>query len=705
MLQTTAQNGSIDQAAVEAESRALPGNVINNIEYKLKSTGISAAMLGAVGDDLRSVYWEKSLKRVKGVNSAVLIESIKVYLMSMLQAVGRSDLVDPDALVAQATVLKDNLNEPFLGVLDKPTAIAHSEMVDKLLSLNSSTPILKLPAPTSVETIDPIDEEIGVVGHPVQCLVTLETALSVLADLDETPTSEKDLHPWMELILQLCMVRLVDIVFPAHPITGLPDFADAWSARINTLSRASVLSAASAAHLRNEIGDMDTFKCPITGAPHSSALILSHPNDPVLSRAYKSLTYLPSLYGVIHLVVFPSLGAGVQASTLMHLLQPGKGFTWTHENGVKASKATWEVVRCVLASLRDSGPVPAFSVVKGLKEDGMLNPADSVAKIVVGCLGYVWRDGGDVEGTLKLVAKELAGNAVASFKKWVGGVEGVEKEEVQKRFIGDDAIAKMFVGEEDEGYDPLKALHPVEVFLGKSLDGKELIEKLVPLVKETRLFEEVLRLVRVLGMIMRVDVREGEPEKAFEMRVEEDGCSEEDVAKVVAEAAVLGSRTGWYENAAKAGALRAVWKRREDVDDAMVRDEFSGDLKVWTGTMVNDVDAWTGVEDVELKLMGMKVEVFGKTHKLQRMDAVEVVQMMDERLLGTVGVAMCIGTKWTRILKSMKRMTEAYNRVSDMDLDDETSKKCFELFAKCQELQTMKRLTKEMKKILPDFYV
>ncbi|KAI8855075.1 hypothetical protein BC829DRAFT_485979 [Chytridium lagenaria] len=522
--------------------------------------------------------------------------SIKVYLMSMLQAVGRSDLVDPDALVAQATVIKDTLHEPFLGVLDKPTAIAHSEMVDKLLSLNSSTPILNLPAPTSVETIDPLTKKPELLAIP-----------------SNTPTSEKDLHPWIELILQLCMVRLVDIVFPAHPIPS-PRFRRRMVRTHQHSIRAS-LSAASAVIFVMK-SDHGHFKCPITGVIQS---------------------YLVSG----SLVVFPSL------------VQMGS-----------RHPSTWEVVRCVLASLRIQAG-SCFQCCEGVEEDGMLNPADSVAKIVG------WR------------------------------VEGVEKEEVQKRFIGDDAIAKMFV-----------------VFLGKSLDGKELIEKLVPLVKETRLFEEVLRLVRVLGMIMRVDVREGEPEKAFEMRVEEDGCSEEDVAKVVAEAAVLGSRTGWYENVAKTGALRLcgrdgrMWMMLLFAARKMVRDEFSGDLRVLSGV-----------------------------RHLAEDDAVEVVQMMDKRLLGTVGFAMCmdvdgagvmatldlkftfrqarlatcmreyekkrlaVSKEYEEILKAMKRMTKAYNRVSDMDLDDETSRKSIKLFSKCQELQTIKKLANGMKKILPDFYV
>ncbi|KAJ3116657.1 hypothetical protein HDU96_009110 [Phlyctochytrium bullatum] len=208
------------------------------------STGLEAAMIGLVSTTCDRFSGKKAGKRIRTIHPSVV--ALEICHAALLKALEIPFGVDFDA--AQVEFLK-NMVGKMLEMNKKPVAKSTKGLVE----------LRSVSADHDDEEDDDNDEELRTFGHPVQCLVTLESAVSVLKELEEPPSSgasEEDLKGWMELAMSLWMVRLVDLNFPKDPITGGPDFADAWSSRVRNVSLASVLSAAAAATLRSsERGD------------------------------------------------------------------------------------------------------------------------------------------------------------------------------------------------------------------------------------------------------------------------------------------------------------------------------------------------------------------------------------------------------------------------------------------------------------------
>ncbi|KAJ3213917.1 hypothetical protein HDU67_002323 [Dinochytrium kinnereticum] len=707
LLQQTSVAGYIDPAIVETMSSGLHGFNYIHIDGETfeplekdptrreeifnhkqpSSTGLSTAMLGLLETTCDRFSGKRSGKRIRGVNPDVIVNAVRLFVLSMLKTVGRGELVDPSVMEAYNILLRDALRMPFKGSIDEVAIASEISMLDILLKMNNEP--MPLPdavvSSVTVTTVNSQEEEgeLAAVGSPVQCIVTLETALSVLSDLQTTPKTLEDLKPWMELVLQLCMVRLVDLHFPKNPLTGAEDFADAWSSRVKCLSRASVLSAAAAASLRSSIGFGDVFKDPLTALDHTSAVILAHPNDPVLTRAYKTLTYLPSLYGVLQsylvsggLNIFPSLGAGIQASSLLHLIEPGRGCDWDDlAKKFTISPATWEVIRCILASIRESGPAPAASVVKSLRAETGLNPADAPSKLVAGIIGFLHRDrkASSVKNLLRDLFGEISGGDVGAFSNYVSHCLILGKEVLYDRFVSPRELAEALVGKDNldavkDSFDPLLALHPVEQFLESVLTTapETFLVAAAPLVSSTKLFSNSKRQFRILTrLILLGDITEPDPAIAFSSGCISEDLTDADLCEIMTVSTLLGSRTGRYEMIPNpAGPTRPpTWKHIDTsglpiakMTRKLVADAFSEELKTWNAArMVHGREivrkevlmmAGKGVTD-ESALRGIRYTLFTKEFNFQRTDVPHVLSKLPIYSLATLGVALVVGTDWT----------------------------------------------------------
>ncbi|KAJ3111874.1 hypothetical protein HDU96_005270 [Phlyctochytrium bullatum] len=745
-------NGNFQPRDSEPDNRQ---QIYNASHGGASSNGLEAAMIGLVSTTCDRFSGKKAGKRIRTIHPSVVINSIRVFVMSMLQAAGRDDLVDSKALETCHAALLKALEIPFGVDFDAAQVEFLKNMVGKMLEMNKKpvaestkglAELRSVSADHDDEEEEDDNEEPSAFGHPVQCLVTLESAVSVLKELEEPPSSgasEDDLKPWMELAMSLCMVRLVDLNFPKDPITGGPDFADAWSSRVRNVSLASVLSAAAAATLRSsEGGDGETFRDPLTNRKHSSALILAHPNDPILSCAYRSLTYLPGLHGIIQsylvsggLRIFPSLAPGIQAASLVQLLDPGrKSVRWDAESKqLRLPAALWEVVRCLLHSLKIAGPTPAKKVVKAIREGEGLNPADAIPKLLAGIIGFLNRRSPDepvdvevFKNLSRQLAEEITGAAVATFESYVKQSEASGAPVSYARFITPAALASALVGDDKldavpEDFDPLQRLHPIEEFLdafvpstsrAKTVErlpipsARSQIASIVEKVKKTNVFERSAATVRVLQRVLVADVKEADADKALAAALEhpfvQAEVTDDGLAHIMAASVILGSRSGRYETvAAPEGKPTGPpqWRRLRFDETPfansarkIVKDAFKDQLKAWSElratvarsrviqmavALVKDQPSvLESAEAAEEGLKTCRVEYVGRVTVLQRMDVVAVLERLSPEALATVGVALVLGTNWTTEPPSqLRRRAAQILDIISLHIPPETSNK------------------------------
>lgn len=238
---------------------------------------IKASLLGLLETTFDRFSGKKSAKRCRAVDASVIAASVRVLVVSMLHAVD-SPLVANDDFERNVAKL--------MQVLERSGAESKkSEM--KLVNL-------------LVENIGELKEKLKLVDKSdktsVQCLITLNSALEYLNGLEQMPSTEEEVAAWMEMAMQLSMCRLLNITFPLD-FYGKPDFNDAWAASIRFIELATTLSASSAAKLRN--AETGIYVDPLSRRENTTAMIVAHPNDAVLSVIYKCLTCLASLLGLI----------------------------------------------------------------------------------------------------------------------------------------------------------------------------------------------------------------------------------------------------------------------------------------------------------------------------------------------------------------------------------------------------------------------
>ena len=248
---------------------------VTNGKYSTSFKEINAGLLGLLESTRDRFSGKKSSKRCKTVDPSKIQASIKVLVLTMLKLV--KSTLDPDdkqlttAIKELVSIIKSN-----------PSDTTEYEL--HLLEKYFNSFELLYPPQSKEE-----EEEI------LQCVISLDSALSILNDLEQLPKSDDDIKCWMDIVLESILVRLIDVKFPVD-VFGNPDFMDSWSAVINGVSLGTVVSASSAIKLRDNDG---FYRDPLTRQIFSSAVVIAHPNDRILSTTYRVLSTLPTLQGLV----------------------------------------------------------------------------------------------------------------------------------------------------------------------------------------------------------------------------------------------------------------------------------------------------------------------------------------------------------------------------------------------------------------------
>ncbi|KAJ3019844.1 UNVERIFIED_CONTAM: hypothetical protein HDU68_010479 [Siphonaria sp. JEL0065] len=610
---------------------------------------------------------KKALKRVRLVKSTVVMESVKVMLMSVLRGLGKTEIFNQELFDACVASLRE--------------IFAFSEGDDDINKIDRLL-LEKLVKGDGFICFDAQDDKMEVDGEEssgMTCVITLDSVteyITGLSSLPETPRTEAELMPWMNVVMEMCMVRLLNIKFPLDAL-GKTDFNDSWSSRINDVSTASVLSGSSAMQLRLDSG-METFLDPLSRKEYTSACIVAHPNDPILTYVYKTLTCLPSLHGLIQgylvsggMKVFPSLGPGIQASSLFFHLNNPDIEVIGGESNLKMAPALWEVMRTMIWSLRQSSTPTAITLVRSIRDGKGLNPADAFSKLLAAVIIHM----NQMKNTLTKQEKakllinlyeEVSAGAVATFHDANEKLIREGGHANHSRHVAPLKLANCFVELSELGdafFDPISALHPAEKFLrkqvGVSVDFKNRVKELVG---KSKLCVKTIDLMKKIGCVLQADVKKGDPELAFSegdlVFVEEDKLVE-----IMVESMLVGRRTGRYT--LDDTVTPAVWVRNKDAVDVeaaghiLVAEVYRTMMKDWNQArqdfchkdiikvFVVLVKALTHqevtVDYVSARIAKISVELHGKEYTLSRMDAMEMLSYVPKPLLSTVGVAVVTG--------------------------------------------------------------
>ena len=413
---------------------------------------IKSSLLGLMETACDRFTGKKAGKRCRTVDTKVVSASVRTMTMSMLHLIN-SPLFNEERFNKEVDELFKLIEES-----KSETAEYEKKQLTRLIeSLPERKAILSEPLANPDKNI-----------QPVECLITLESALEYLNTLEAIPKTEDEVSAWMEIVLKLTLCRFISISFPLDA-DKLPDFKDAWSASLRNVELQTILSTSSAVKLRDP--ETCTFVDPLSGKRNNAAVIIAHPNDEVLSQTYACLSSFPSLQGLVQsylvsggLKVFPSIVPGIQSSTLLYLI---RGISKSNN----FSQAEWEFVRCIIWSLQITTDIPAIQVVNSLKSGNGLNSVDNISKILAGIITYVYQKKSimsEDENILELLYKELSADTVAKINKF----RQSDNVDLTNGMLTDDQINRCFVSKDDiESFNPCLELHFSE----------KLNKKLIPL--------------------------------------------------------------------------------------------------------------------------------------------------------------------------------------------------------------------------------
>lgn len=479
---------------------------------------------------------KKSAKRCRAVNVDHISKSIKFFLMSMLK-ITNSTLFNQDSFQE----IKNEL-ETLLRALEAKDQKFGWELKMFLSFVKELDQI--------TGRIQNLQHDIDRENQPIECMVSLEKVSESLKGLNQVPQSEEDLSAWMDLILQLLLVRLMNLNFPLDA-NKQPDFADAWSASIKSIEYSSILSASSALSLRSKEDCL--YTAPVSLSKNNAALVLAHPNDGQLTDIYKSLSYFPSLQGLIqsHLVsgsfkVFPSITFGLQASVLWYLLR-------VRNEGFRFAQYEWEFVRCLVHSIQSSSQLPAAEIYNAAKNSTQLTPVDSIAKVLTAVLAYFRRnkvESDKARQILRLVFEELSADVVAFEIRRATNDEG--KIINCKLPLNKDIAACFYNSEEVEAFDPLSGVHYIEEVCkkGKHLGQDFLLKVADKLVSSSGVMQNTIQVFKVFCAILRCDLTKTTPEEALNSISQDEILNlipEGTLGEIFVESLILQKRTGRYK--------------------------------------------------------------------------------------------------------------------------------------------------------------
>ncbi|KAJ3129886.1 hypothetical protein HK098_007640 [Nowakowskiella sp. JEL0407] len=636
---------------------------------------IKEAFLGLLQTTCDRFAGKKGGKRCRTIsNPNIITASVKVLIYSMLYMTGST--VDTEGVELRRAI--SFLEEQLTGDEDKFAKTLLTSWSEKIFEKkNCLADDIKSVGVTEVQ--------------PVSCAITLESATEYLNGLEELPRTEEEISAWMEIALQLVMCRLVDVSFPLD-ILGKPDFADAWSSSIKNISLSTVLSASAAVHLRDKTDNM--YLDPMTRNSFSTAVIMAHPNDKVLTTIFRVLSVLPTLQGLIQgylvsggLRIFPSLVPGLLSSCLVYFLRSiGAESEFT--------PAQYEIVRCIIWSLRNTLGSVAKDAVKAIKETGDLNPADPLSKLVAAIIFYIHRSNG-VGLNKKLMMnlyEELVGESIQfvmriRMKRAMEARESGSAEKEYKLYELDmglpnvRAIVNCVVPEDGLEFNPVESIHPAEQIANGSLAiSTAMKKKLLALVECCPAFERSLVRFDLLNKLLVVPLDEPDFAKAVS-RIDVSTLPEftkDELSKAFLESLILEKRTGRYDLVDET----KTWKKKRmiDVDGPLRETVTSFYAKKSTGwraartayaqsILIDRFVSTRGkiMEECDAKMKEISYDLHGQTYKLARIDSVRVldklwntVQSSTERkeVLETLGLALIFGTTWTTSPTSeLKRST------------------------------------------------
>lgn len=601
---------------------------------------VTASLFGLLETTMDRFSGKKAGKRIRSVDPDTVAASIRVFVLAMLVRTGFAKPEHKSEL--------DQVQAELVRHLEKNMETGKREIfyLNRLLSnVLSAADIVKPSEATS--------------SH---CVVTLQSAWDTISALEQVPRSAEDVQAWMEIVLQLTLCRLLDVRFPTDA-AGRMDFMDAWSASVAGVSYGASLSTYAAVNLRNTSDDGETFRDPSTRKIHNSALLLAHPDDPILSSCYITLSALPSLQGLVQgylvsggLNIFPSITVGLQASTLLSVLRT---IAQEERPALLTKPVEYEWLRSLVWSLAISDVIPAIDVVKSLEATGTLNPEDNPSKLMAAFIRYMKKDGGK-EGLAqkwKYLYEELVTNSV-SF-----GIRLLDNGKECDWLLAEKDIVACFI-QDPIDFDEVNALHPAETFdPAAALKNASSLAKLRTLVEPLSLFRHSKGLLRYFWDLVH------DRDLSVAREADDFPLINDDMLTATVESILLRKRTARYIL-----SETKVWSRAPDVSldahvAALVKSVYQERTSTWRqnralhahDTLMNALSKKaSSLEEPQTEkywvsiLKNTSFSLLSQTYTFSRMDAPSMFVRVPQRHMLTLGPAIIRGA-WTSAPPSQLR--------------------------------------------------
>ncbi|RPA80462.1 hypothetical protein BJ508DRAFT_415441 [Ascobolus immersus RN42] len=604
-------------------------------EYKTLDgkEGITAGLFGLLETTMDRFTGKRAGKRCRSVDPDTVAAAVRVFVLAMMIKTGFAKDDHKAALdVAQAELARQLEKNVETG---KRETFYLNRLLGNLLTTENS--------------VKPSESTSS------QCIITLQSAWDTISELEQVPTSVEDVEAWMEIVLQLTLCRLLNIRFPTDA-EGKIDFMDAWSASVKNVSYGAPLSAYAAVALRNHSDDGATYLDPSTRETFNSALLLAHPDDPVLSSCYTTLSALPSLQGLVQgylvsggLNIFPSITVGLQGSTLLSNLRI---IAQANKPNLVVAPVAYEWLRSVVWSLAISDVVPAVDVVKVIENEGTLNPEDNPSKLMTAFIRYMKKvdgKGQDLAKKWKYLYEELVTNSV-SF-----AIRLRDKGEACELIPTDEALISCFI-EEPTTYDPLALLHPAETFnAGEALKDVATHEKLRTLVREYPIFKHNRDMLRLFWDLLH------QRDLTAVRETDDFPLTDDELVTATVESILLRKRTTRYVLSESKAWVRSTDVSLEGPLADLVKKGYVSRIGSWKTLRAEHARAKL-LQALEKKAHGtnevvkestwnnlLKNTVFtlhDQTYSLTRMDAPTMLSCVPDQHISTLGAAIVRGT-WT----------------------------------------------------------
>ena len=496
---------------------------------------------------------------------------------------------------------------------------------------------------------------------PVNPRVLIEKLATKIEELNPKPYSELDVSNWLDVVLQLILVRLVNVKF-AVDATGHEDFSDAWSAVLTKIDFKTIQTAASALTCRVE-GEV-LFTSPASGDKLNSAIIFAPCGSELLSEFYLMLSFFPTLTGLIqsHLIsggfkVFPSICIGLQSAAIWHLLR-------IRHHGPEFEQDEWDFVRDIAHSFEVSDLKAGIQIYEAAQRGAAFNPVDNFTKIYAGVLTF-FRKNRPEEDRNRLVQRLL-------FEEYSADVVMFElkKAEAERNLVSEKNLVDLIIEPSSvKDFDPLSGQHYIEEITKKE---KRLDDNFIDLIKSrltgNKVITQTLNVFRTSASLFFCDLKNPNASSSLsEAKVKEltSVLANEFLIEVFIESLLLKRRSARY----KLNEETKEWSRNslENVDLSTLHDHFVELIKEsYRDTMNN----WnlkrkeaglvhlskiilehqaSSFEEFNTFLGSVEFTIPGYSFKISRIDVLDILNKIDEndhQKLSTLGLALIIGD-WT----------------------------------------------------------